>query len=72
MTPPDEIFFDERIHRFSANGNPTDKAGWYIGKEAGELRLLVFGDWRMGVTHHWSSPDTTDKRTTEFKEKKGF
>src|SRR6056300_1135064 len=41
MTPPDEIFFDEKIHRFSANGKPRDKAGWYTGKETGELRVLV-------------------------------
>ena len=70
MTPPDEIFFDEKIHRFSANGKPRDKAGWYTGKEAGELRVLVFGDWRMGGKHYWSNLDTTDKRTKEFKEAK--
>ena len=33
MTPPDEIFFDEKIHRFSANGKPRDKAGWYTGRK---------------------------------------
>ena len=68
MTPPDEIFFDEEIHRFSANGKPMDKAGWYTGKDTGDLKVLVFGDWRMGGKYVWTNLETTDKRTKEYKQ----
>ena len=30
LNSPNEIIADERIHRFSSNGKPTDNAGWYV------------------------------------------
>ena len=30
MTPPDTIVDDGKIHRFSTNGKPTHKSGWYL------------------------------------------
>ena len=30
LTPPTEIIDDGAIHRFSTNGKPTHKNGWYM------------------------------------------
>ena len=30
MTPPDFIQADGNIHRFSTNGKPSNKNGWYV------------------------------------------
>ena len=68
ITSPDGISFDGKFHRFSANGNPKDKSGWYIGEEDGDLKELFFGDWRMGDKNRWTSLETKDKRTKEFKQ----
>lgn len=52
LAPPAEIFSDGRLHRFAANGKPTDDAGWYVlhldGVPAGS-----FGDWRSGLAETW-------------------
>jgi putative DNA primase/helicase len=54
LTPPDTIFADGKIHRFSTNGKRSDDAGWYIlhldGVAAGS-----FGSWREGRTETWCS-----------------
>jgi putative DNA primase/helicase len=54
ITPPDSIVDDGTRHRFSTNGKPTDKSGWYVlhgdGVPAG-----IFGDWRAGVMQNWCS-----------------
>jgi P4 family phage/plasmid primase-like protien len=69
MTPPDEISFDGEIHRFSANGKPRDKAGWYSASQDGDLKVLYCGDWRMNSRHSWSTLESNcDKRTKEYKQ----
>ena len=55
MTPPEEIHFDGKIHRFNSGTKGTpghDKPGWYLvfgdGVPAGR-----FGCWRMGFESPW-------------------
>ena len=54
LTPPEEIIGDGAIHRFSSNGRPTSKNGWYILHLDG-ISAGVFGDWREGFTQNWCS-----------------
>ena len=54
LTPPTEIIDDGVIHRFSANGKPTHKSGWYMLHTDG-IAAGAFGDWREGVTQNWCS-----------------
>ena len=52
LTPPDSIYMDGKLHRFSSgtkgNGGHSDKTGWYVifdsGVPAGKI-----GDWRSSV-----------------------
>lgn len=46
IEPPDQFWFDGKIHRFSTNGKKDDKSGWYVlfGDKVPAGR---FGDWRM-------------------------
>lgn len=64
LTPPDEIFDDGKIHRFSSNGKPRDESGWYVlhsdGVPAGAL-----GCWREGLTQNWCSKTTTEMTQAE-------
>ncbi|WP_345060332.1 DUF3987 domain-containing protein [Acidovorax lacteus] len=58
ISPPDLIQDDGNLHRFSTNGTPGNKDGWYVlygdGVPAG-----TFGCWRNGFSQTWSSkPDT--------------
>lgn len=62
LTPPEEIIGDGAIHRFSSNGRPTSKNGWYILHLDG-ISAGVFGDWREGFTQNWCSK--SDKSMTE-------
>lgn len=62
LTPPDDIMGDGAIHRFSTNGKPTHKNGWYL-LHTGGIAAGAFGDWREGLTHHWCSK--TDTSMTE-------
>jgi phage/plasmid primase-like uncharacterized protein len=52
LPPPAEIITDGQIHRYSTNGERSDKAGWYVffgdGVPAGK-----FGDWRTGLEQNW-------------------
>jgi phage/plasmid primase-like uncharacterized protein len=55
IRPPDELFFDGKIHRFRSHtkGSPGhDKPGWYLvfgdGVPAGR-----FGCWRSGLEASW-------------------
>ncbi len=52
--PPANIYATAKIERFSTNGKPTNKDGWYV-LYAGAISAGAFGDWRKGVTHTWCS-----------------
>lgn len=52
LTPPAEIIDDGAIHRFSTNGRPSDKSGWYLLHSDG-IAAGAFGDWRAGFTQNW-------------------
>jgi len=52
--PPVEIVFDGQIHRFSTNGKPSDKAGWYIFFNS-PIPAGAFGDWRRAEKYIWSA-----------------
>lgn len=54
LTPPDEIIGDGKIQRFSSNGNPRDKAGWYVFHDD-ERPAGRFGCNRAQVDATWSS-----------------
>ena len=73
IKPPSQIVADGLIHRFSSNGKPADKAGWYIlytdGRPSGS-----FGDYRLGLKHNWSLsgekiPTMSAKEALEFKQR---
>ncbi len=63
ITPPDVIEDDGLLHRFSTNGKPSNKDGWYVlhgdGVAAGS-----FGCWRTGLQLTWSGK--ADSALTEI------
>ena len=62
LTPPSSIT-PGKIHRFSANGKPGDKAGWcrlFDDREGG-----VYGNHREGVTHTWQAKRDTPRSPAE-------
>jgi len=58
LTPPTEIIDDGVIHRFSTNGKPIHKNGWYMLHSDG-IAAGAFGDWREGFTQNWCSKADT-------------
>lgn len=52
LTPPDTIIADGTLHRFSSNGDPGDKAGWYVFFDDGSP-VGAFGCWRTGIKRTW-------------------
>ena len=58
LTPPTEIIDDGVIHRFSTNGKPNHKNGWYMLHSDG-IAAGAFGDWREGFTQNWCSKADT-------------
>jgi len=58
LAPPPEIIDDGVIHRFSTNGKPTHKNGWYMLHTEG-IAAGAFGNWREGFTQHWCSKADT-------------
>lgn len=52
LTPPDRVFVDGTLHRFSTNGLARDNAGWYVVHD-GDLPAGIFGDWRSGLQSTW-------------------
>ena len=67
---PGTIIPDGKIHRFSTNGKPSDKGGWYIcfaDSSAG-----AFGDLRKDVKYTWSAKNGNkfdDAERAEFKKR---
>ncbi|MCF8211594.1 MAG: DUF3987 domain-containing protein [Rhodoferax sp.] len=64
LTPPTEIIDDGVIHRFSTNGKPTHRSGWYMLHSDG-IAAGAFGDWREGFTHNWCSKADTAMTESE-------
>ena len=56
LSLPNELIADERIHRFSSNGKPTDNAGWYVLFTDG-IAAGAFGCWREDFKINWCSVD---------------
>jgi len=52
LTPPDQIIFDGKIHRFSTSGKRKDDSGWYVAYD-GKIPAGAFGDWRQGLEVTW-------------------
>lgn len=53
---PQQILPDGKIHRFSTNGNESDRAGYYALFDNGNGHFGgFFGCWRSGIEEIWSS-----------------
>ncbi|MCD9494565.1 phage/plasmid primase, P4 family [Photobacterium carnosum] len=56
LTPPKQIINDGQIHRFSSNGKPDDKAGYYaLFSHPSGFTTGFFGCWRSSLYCTWSS-----------------
>ena len=56
LEPLDKIVVDGRFHRFSSEGRPSDKPGWYVLNDLPNCAVAgAFGCWRTGVKQSWSS-----------------
>ena len=64
LTPPTETVDDGVIHRFSTNGKPSSKNGWYMLHTDG-IAAGAFGDWREGFTQNWCSKSDTSMTDAE-------
>ena len=66
LEPPDKIVVDGQFNRFSSEGRPSDKPGWYVLNDLPNCAVAgAFGCWRTGVKQSWSSV----KMSTLSKEK---
>ena len=54
ITPPDFIQADGNIHRFSTNGKPSNKNGWYVFY-TDEPSAGAFGDWGKDFQSKWKA-----------------
>jgi len=52
ITPPPELLFDGKIHRFSISGKKKDDAGWYVAYDD-KIPAGAFGNWRDGTSQTW-------------------
>ena len=62
LTPPDEIKGDGERHRFSSDGRPHNKSGWYRFHDD-ERPAGAFGCWRSDISVTWKS--TNNKPFTQ-------
>ena len=66
LEPPDKIVVDGQFNRFSSEGRPSDKSGWYVLNDLPHCAIAgAFGCWRTGIKQSWSSV----KMSTLSKEK---
>jgi putative DNA primase/helicase len=54
IPPPDVIYADGVLRRFSTSRKPDDDAGWYVYHDDG-IPAGAFGDWRIGLNKRWRS-----------------
>lgn len=52
MTPPEDIHFDGKIHRFNPTGRKKDDAGWYVAF-SDKICAGRFGNWRDDISQTW-------------------
>ena len=64
LTPPDDIYCDGKLHRFSTSGKPRDDSGWYVLHLDG-IPAGAFGCWRTGVKKHWCSKSPENMNPVE-------
>ena len=55
---PDVIEGDGQLQRFSTNGKPTNKDGWYLLHTDG-VPAGTFGCWRAGLQSNWCAKSDT-------------
>ncbi|CZF77200.1 DNA primase TraC [Grimontia celer] len=56
LVAPQELLADGKFHRFSSNGKPADKAGFYVlHSHINGIMAGVFGCWRSDIKQTWSS-----------------
>ena len=66
LEPPDKIVVDGQFNRFSSEGRPSDKSGWYVLSDLPDGVIAgAFGCWRSIDKVKWSSV----KMSTLSKEK---
>src|SRR5262245_45816226 len=58
IEPPKEIVADDKLHRFSTNGDRKDDAGWYVFHADG-IAAGAFGCWRSNITKTWCAGSQT-------------
>ena len=60
LEPPNNIGLDGRFHRFSSDGRPSDKPGWYVLNDLPDGVIAgAFGCWRSIDKVKWSSVTET-------------
>ena len=65
---PKEIIADGKFHRFSSNGKPQDKAGYYVLFPDGPVLAGAFGNWRgVNGSIKWSEKAETAMDPAELK-----
>lgn len=52
LVPPEHVFLNGQIHRFSTDGSRKNKSGWYVAFADG-VPAGVFGDWKDDGKHSW-------------------
>ena len=57
LPPPEVIYSDGVLHRYSTNGRRGDKSGWFVLHVDGDIAAGAYGCWRTGIQHTWCSKD---------------
>ncbi len=65
LTVPDVVVDDGLLHKFSTNGRPSDRAGWYV-LHADAIPAGVFGCWRSLPTTSWCAKADTAMTPAEL------
>lgn len=57
LPPPEVIYSDGELHRYSTNGRRGDRSGWFVLHDDGDIAAGAFGCWRTGMQQTWCSKD---------------